>query len=270
MKNEVYTLEICTKWQKINGKKFPKGTMIGEDNHGIFACTNYRCKGYSKNNRPVLELWRYCNGKWYLNTEANITTEEILVEYYMNEDLCQIDTGGFVDDLQNNDHRKIRSLHITKAFGMSYYGFKLPKGAMYGQDEKGIFICKDYRVKGRGYSADGYPILAILRPQQEHPFYDASPIRNKWVSDLEASATTNAIMRMFYSHEDKCVIDYSDQIKQVAKKINHKPERDEVHYTGNPGGVWSHTTNDRKALVYVIGNRPLEKQSTCTIKSCNA
>lgn len=270
MKNEVYQIDICLKWQKINGKKFPKGSMVGEDTRGTFACTDYRCKGYSKNNRPVLALWRYYKDKWHLNNEANITTEEILVEYYMHEDLCQIDIGGYTEDLQNNDCRRIRKLHITKAFGMSYYGFKLPKGAMYGQDEKGIFICKDYRVKGAGYSADGYPILAIIRPQQEHPFYDATPIRNKWTSKLEANATTNAIMRMFYSHEEECKIDYSDQIKQIAKKINHKPERDEVHYTGNPGGVWSRTTDDRKSLVYVIGNRPLEKRSTSIIKSRNA
>lgn len=41
----------------------------------------------------------------------------------------------------------MKKFNITQNDSVKFYGMALPKGAMYGEDKKGVWICLDYRIK---------------------------------------------------------------------------------------------------------------------------
>lgn len=212
------------------GKIIPKGAMMGEDTRSMFICMDYKVKkeGYNKG-KPVLSLWRYENGLWHPKYEASATTEFIIHTFYENEDYCVIDKSRWVPDLfkpaRNAEEKMLKSLRIVKAYGFKYYEKELPKGAMYGEDDKGIFVCTDYRVKGRGY-INGKPCLKIWRPLSTTPFYDVE-LHNttKWVANIEANTTTEAILSKYMVNEEICQIDWSNQMHSMAKKQSLRPTK---------------------------------------------
>lgn len=122
-------------------------------------------------------------------------------------------------------------VRIVKQHGFKYYEFNLPKGAMYGYDDNGVFICMDYRVKGRTGFYHGMPRLRIYRPERGD-IMRGSERRNciKWAARVEASPTTARILDVFEQCEDLCAISWGNEARKIAKRMDLRPERDTVHF----------------------------------------
>ena len=224
-RNTIKNMKFCTNFNRtFEGLRLPKGAIYGEDADGFFACYDYRVKGKSGYYRgmPRLALWRKVGAKWACNIEASPTTFGIMRKIYEHEQPPAIDWGAgkFTPSIKN-----VRKLRVVKAFGFSYYEFALPKGAIYGEDEKGIFLCQNYRVQGKGY-VKGLPCLEVWRP-----VVGGVERKNttKWVKSREASSTTWAILDLVERENIK--ISYKDQLRKIAKKQDLRPNYGSVHYT---------------------------------------
>lgn len=146
-------------------------------------------------------------------------------------------------------------VRIVKQYGFKYYEFNLPKGAMYGSDNKGIFICMDYRVKGRSGFWHGMPRLCIYRPER-CDIMRGGESRNgvKWRAQVEASPTTARILDVYEKCEHLCDISWGNEARKLAKKIDLRPERDTVHFEQKSFG----REYPSSTIEIVVGQRTLE------------
>lgn len=245
----VYTMEVCRE----NGTLFfdeqlPKGAVYGIDKNGAFYCLNFKIKAMTKKGRPVLEIFRYypARKKWLMGDEGNETTDIICDFYLAHDEECQVDIG-FIKDMQAGKEKQyhIQMLKIAEEFNKKHNGYTMPKGAIYGVDEKGAFVCTNFRLQTQNGKKSGYingmPCLVIIRPQRRateysNPFYEKQGTEYYWKKCVEHNNTTLAIMRMYDKYADKCVIAYPDDLHEVAsKQTSGLDYTDPVHFTSIHG-----------------------------------
>lgn len=101
-------------------------------------------------------------------------------------------------------------MKIVQRYDFRYYDKPLPKGAIYGQDENGLFACYNWQNLGSPKN----PCLKIWRP-------DPSNSRKNWIKwgcRREKGETAAKILSYYQNHRSKCLIDYGDQAHEVASK----------------------------------------------------
>lgn len=225
-RNTIVWMKFCTNFNvQYHGLRLPKGAIYGEDDRGLWACYAYTVVGKSGYYRgmPRLKMWRKLDNHWTCDVEASPTTFGIMKKLYEHEQPPAIDWGNGKFQVSTKNVRKLR---VVKCYGFQYFEYALPKGAVYGEDEKGIFICKNYRLQGRDGYRQGLPCLEIWRP------IVGGIERNnttKWQKMREASPTTWAIFDL--AERENLELDYSDQLHKLAKRQDLKPERESVHYS---------------------------------------
>ena len=95
--------------------------------------------------------------------------------------------------------KRIKDIRIAlnTCYDYHYNGLRLPKGAVYGTDSKGLFACYDYRVKGKNGFVKGLPLLRVWRLTG-----------GKWHSACEATPTTHRIYDLWEKCEPQ--VDWGD------------------------------------------------------------
>lgn len=135
-------------------------------------------------------------------------------------------------------------MKIVQRYDFRYYDKPLPKGAIYGQDENGLFACYNWQNLGSPKN----PCLKIWRP-------DPSNSRKNWIKwgcRREKGETAAKILSYYQNHRSKCLIDYGDQAHEVASKQDLRPDcwGGEVHYKGAKPYIQAKTPST--SLCYVI------------------
>lgn len=225
-RNTIQWLRFCTNYnRRFEGIAMPKGAIYGEDDLGFFLCYEYKVQGKSGYYRgmPRLKMWRKVGSKWHSRIEASPTTYGIMDKLFEHDQPPEISWGDgkFTPSIKN-----VRKLRVVKCYGFSYYEYQLPKGAIYGEDEKGIFICKDYRLQGENGYSKGLPCLKIWRPVTGGVERKNT---TKWKCSREASPTAWAIFDL--AERENLQLDYNDQLHKLAKRQELKPAYGTVHYT---------------------------------------
>lgn len=105
-------------------------------------------------------------------------------------------------------------------------GKLIPKGAIYGQDTKGYFVCLDYKILSM---KEDLPVLKIYR-------FDASyNCRIK----TEASSTTDAILDFFMDNEAACTISSRDMyLMKGWNPKGHGFRIEEIHIVSRDNFRW--------------------------------
>ncbi|MGF6375073.1 hypothetical protein M2140_000107 [Clostridiales Family XIII bacterium PM5-7] len=148
-------------------------------------------------------------------------------------------------------------LKIVKAHGFKYHERELPKGAIYGQDEKGVFYCMDYKVKGKNGYYKGRPRLAIYRPVVSDPTKSGGHANwTPWQKCIEASKTSDCILNMYYEHEEECQVSWGDLAHKIAKKGDLRPAFGEVKYEARK---YQANHYPKSTIEIVVGHRTLEQ-----------
>ncbi len=101
---------------------------------------------------------------------------------------------------------KILNLRWVKHYGCALKGKRLPKGAVTGTDKHGLFACYNFIVQGKHGYYKGLPRLVIWRFE-----------RGRWISSIEASTTTYAIID-FVSEYDTPKVAWGDGKWQLSTK----------------------------------------------------
>lgn len=248
------------------GRVLPKGVIYGEDSNGVFFCRDYRIIRMTKNNRPIMTVYRLnSKGDFYMGEEANETTEAILDLYMAHEEACNIpDTYVGRGWNPKAKGRKI-SVHIAKKIKTPFYGCDehrlMPKGAVYGHDgftgkdgTKGFFYCVDFdNVK---FNRRGYPVLWVWRPVMNDNKY-----RMEWTKQKEASCVTQAIFKLWLKEQEKCRLDYGDEVAELAKQqFKARPGwNDGIPWKGMR--VMPNQEEPKTCFTYVIGTKTLEQRA---------
>lgn len=113
-------------------------------------------------------------------------------------------------------------IKICQQAGQKFHGYTMPKNALYGMDEHGIFICIDFRIKSMRCIAKAHkirkwdeygqlheielspakyvPVMRILRPEK-HGINDEKKYTAAWKSRCECNATASAILDLVDRYE---------------------------------------------------------------------
>lgn len=259
MKNRILEIGIASKQMTFEGIILPKGAIYGEDIYSPFFCVNYKMRGMASNGRPEMQIFRIRQGKFYPNWEANAVSDAVLDLYFEREAECQIEDKvmGALWQKTAGQGKKLHKLNHVKAWGFKYFDYSLPKGAVYGADDRGIFICKDFSLKGHTGYKNGKPCLKIIRPVFDCPRRKERRNQTAWNASLEGNDTTDAIMRYVKAHN--CVIDYGDPAHGIAK-AQGLPRKtwNTTPYMGVRGGVNRPATNCVKIVIETGRRRTLE------------
>lgn len=126
---------------------------------------------------------------------------------------------------KNSDH----CIRVARGYGITFHGFRVPKGAMYGYDAKGMFVCVNYKIHAMiRLSKDYYqsyrdefgnkvsllvkkgkvsPAINIMRPSRGNDTYTGYWNNNSkhrgdsWKKYLEYGDTTDLILNIFDADE---------------------------------------------------------------------
>lgn len=215
----------------LDGFRMPKGAVYGKDKDGLFICYDYKVRKWvTWRNKyggefpmPVLKMWRKVKGKWKAGTEVNYTTDAI-IDWFESGDYPEVDWGD------EKVHVSTKGVHIY-AVTDRYHKFAeriLPKGALYGNDKQGIFICLN--IKPKGFKG-GLPIMELWRPDRS----DKRQNSGKWKKTTENNATSYAVWEMVKKHNLK--ISDRQAIKDLTENQELRADYGTVHYSN--GGGWS-------------------------------
>ena len=103
-------------------------------------------------------------------------------------------------------NKQLLNLRWVKHYACTLKGKRLPKGAVTGTDEHGLFACYNFAVQGKSGYYRGLPRLALWRYKRGH-----------WTCAIEASTTTYAIVD-FVSEYDTPKVDWGDGKWQLSTK----------------------------------------------------
>lgn len=214
---DIRTLRVAAHPFNYKGATLPQGAIFGSDKRSPLFCVDYKIKSVSNTGKVALTVYRYQNGEWHSKIEATETTEAIIDLYFDRESACQIKG---VLEIARKGSAHIQSFHIAKAFGIKWNDFNLPKGAIFGTDDFGEFIVKDFAVKG--YKR-GFPALKVWRVKDDQGNYI------RWQCAIEAHETTQCVLYYCEKH-DHWACEYQDSTKKICPQVR-KSEWGETHYT---------------------------------------
>lgn len=224
-----HTITLCSNYNRTyEGFTMPKGAVYGHDDKGAFICYDYKVRKWitwytperGDFDMPVLRIWRRKNGAWYSKTEVSYTTSAIIKWFEEGKGYPDISWG---DDKFQVSTRGIK-VKSVKTQNFRYYEFSLPKGAIYGSDEHGVFICRN--IMPHGFH-NGLPRMEIWRPVVggiERSY------TTKWRKSIESEHTAYAVWDLI--KRENIELDYSDEPHQVAKKQELRASYGTVHYAG--------------------------------------
>lgn len=224
----------------LDGFTMPKGAVYGKDRKGLFICYDYKALDWATwylgggvyEDMPTLKMWRKKGSEWRCRPETNATTAAIVEWFEEGKGYPEISWGEEKIQLSTKGVR----VHSVTRHNFEYYEFKLPKGAIYGSDKKGIFICKN--IRPFGYK-NGLPRIELYRP-----VVGGKERKNttKWYKSVEANATSYAVWQLIKTQNLQ--LDYSNEPAELAKRQDLRAEYGTVHYTGlgfayrkNPAGA---------------------------------
>lgn len=222
------SMTLTANYNKIlDGFRMPKGAVYGKDFRGLFICYDYKVRKWvtwhtkerGDFSMPVLKMWRKVGNKWHCGTEVNYTTAAI-IDWWESGDYPTISWG---EEKFQVSTKRIK-VHSVNQHHFRYYEFPLPRGAIYGSDEKGVFLCKN--IQPRGFY-NGLPRIELWRP------IVGGVERNnttKWAKVFEANATSYAVWELIKAKNLE--LDYSSEPHDIASKQELRPAYDTVHYTG--------------------------------------
>lgn len=223
-RNTITELKLCTNYNRtFHGLKIPKGAYCGEDAQGYFAIWNYRVVGKTGYYRgmPRFKMWRRINAKWISVVEASPTTYGIMSKLEEWDDVPEVSWG----EGKFSPATKQVKIKVSPYADFEYYGRKLPKGALYGSDEKGVFICLDFRIKGM---KQGLPQLKMSRPVT---YENELKNRVQWQNCIESSGTTYKCCEIVENLQLEIAYDLDAEAAEIASKRDLRPNKDATPYT---------------------------------------
>lgn len=228
---------------------FPPGTITGtwfdeKRRPYDFACVDFRIISMSKTGKPALQIYTYNGHIWLPTVKANTATELILELFYQNEELCEKAAGLFRYNPRSSEKTHLNCKINTRP-GWSFYGINAPINSIYGQDERGIFVCEYFRDNYR-FTKQGFPLMKIKR------LYGA---------EFEASPLTNQLYEII--QQKNLSYDRNAEAEEIASKFTNKPEFGEVHYCTGFGGSYGRAPGKydcEREIVIVIGNTPIDQR----------
>ncbi|MEY8365766.1 hypothetical protein AALA22_09040 [Anaerovoracaceae bacterium 41-7] len=156
----------------------------------------------------------------------------------------------------NKAGRKIEryiELHISGRV-QSFLHKEMPKGAIYGYDKDGPFMCYNYAYHG---DRNGFPMLKVWRPDYEH----TKDNWVRWKCVAEASLTTQEILTYYQAKEKLCMIEWGDMVHELAKRQDLRADifGGEVSFTGKFTPRQPAAEQGRTVLTFVVNpNRTLD------------
>lgn len=251
-RNTIISLTLCTNYNRtFHGLKLPKGAYYGEDARGYFAIWNYRVVGKTGFYRgmPRFKMWRKIAGQWITSVEASPTTFGIMSKLEEWDDVPEVSWG----EGKFAPATKQVKVKISPYAGFEYYGRKLPKGALYGSDEKGIFVCLDFHIKGM---EKGLPKLKISRPVTHE-----TELKNRieWRNSIEASGTSYKCCEIVENLRLEMAYDLDAEAAEIAGKRDLRPNKDVTPYACN--FLYSSTSPKGESWLAVEHNVGLDKMA---------
>lgn len=166
-------------------------------------------------------------------------------------------------------------LHINKLAGNKYHGFIMPKGAIYGTDNKGVFVCTSYKLYAEYMTANGIkykpldcriagykPTLKIYRPERNFSalMNGGSPTRHdNWVKHYECSETVAQICQLHKTQPHATRINYRTNDKDKVR-FKQQGENSSLQAYSVP----KISGNEAKAVAKML-NLPKYSKASCVI-----